>query len=472
MYKTAAQIADITLKKLAALKTQLLPHQQRVLERLREQEGLLVAHGLGTGKTLASIAVADDMDGITEALVPASLQANYAKELAKHTHKAPGINIRSMQGEALRGVTRPADLLIVDEAHRARETNTKLHNLLKGYPAKKRMLLSATPVYNRPSDIAPLVNIVAGGSVLPTGRGFKDKFEGMTNPGIWDKYVKGEIPEPILKNKKQLKKVLDKWVDYEPTSVKDFPARINESIDVEMTPEQTKIHAMALGDLPWLQQRRISKGLPVEKKYLKDLNQFQSQTRQIGGSTRRFTAEGTARTAPKLKKAIKDLQSKLKDNKKHRAVVYSNYLDVLQDYGNELDTAGISHATYSGALPQKQRKQIVEDYNKGKLKALLMSSAGGEGLDLKGTRQLQVLEPHWNDAKLEQVIGRAIRRGSHAHLPEDQRAVAVQRYLARPKPGIVDRMLGNKPLGIEQVLSTMASDKNRLNDQVLDLMRQ
>ena len=470
MRKTANQIADTVLTKLASLKTELLPHQQRVIDRLREQEGLLVAHGLGTGKTLASIGAADALGGNTEALVPASLQDNYIKEIAKHTLKAPNISVRSMQGEALHGTQRPADLLIVDEAHRARETSTKLYQLLKKYPAAKRMLLSATPIYNRPSDIAPLVNIAAGSKALRTGQEFKTRYEGKTSPGLWDRIVHGEISEPTLKNKKELKKILNKWVDYEPTSEKDFPKRINENIDVEMTPQQTAIHASALGELPWLQQRRVNQGLPLEKKYLSELNAFQSQTRQIGGSTKKFTP-GEATIAPKIQKALADFKGKLRKNDAHRAVVYSNYLDSLDDYSGALESADIPHATFTGKLPQKKRKAIIEDYNEGRLKALLVSSAGGEGLDLKGTRQLQVLEPHWNDAKLEQVIGRAIRRGSHAHLPEDQRNVAVQRYLARPKPGFIDNLLGNKPLGIEQVLSNMSDSKNALNNQVLELLR-
>ena len=45
---------------------------------------------------------------------------------------------------------------------------------------------------------------------------------------------------------------------------------------------------------------------------------------------------------------------------------------------------------------------------------LLLSDAGKEGLDLKETSQVHVLEPQWNDEKVEQVIGRAVRFKSHA----------------------------------------------------------
>ena len=52
---------------------------------------------------------------------------------------------------------------------------------------------------------------------------------------------------------------------------------------------------------------------------------------------------------------------------------------------------------------------------------LLASGAGSEGLDLKGTRLMQLLEPHWNESRLDQVIGRGIRYRSHEGLPPEDR---------------------------------------------------
>ena len=56
---------------------------------------------------------------------------------------------------------------------------------------------------------------------------------------------------------------------------------------------------------------------------------------------------------------------------------------------------------------------IVNNYNEGKYKVLLLSSAGSESLDLKNTRQIHIMEPYWNEGKIIQVIGRAIRYKSH-----------------------------------------------------------
>lgn len=41
------------------------------------------------------------------------------------------------------------------------------------------------------------------------------------------------------------------------------------------------------------------------------------------------------------------------------------------------------------------------------------------------------MEPHWNEIRIQQVIGRAARLGSHSHLPREQRTVSVYRYLMK-----------------------------------------
>ena len=60
---------------------------------------------------------------------------------------------------------------------------------------------------------------------------------------------------------------------------------------------------------------------------------------------------------------------------------------------------------------------------------LLISEAGSEGLDLKGVRDVILLEPHFHEAVAHQVIGRAVRYESHAKLPPNERNVTVHRVL-------------------------------------------
>ena len=70
-----------------------------------------------------------------------------------------------------------------------------------------------------------------------------------------------------------------------------------------------------------------------------------------------------------------------------------------------------------------------EDNSNGeKIKVVLISKAGSEGLDFKNIRQVHILEPWYNTNRIEQIIGRAVRTCSHKLLPFQERNVSIYLY--------------------------------------------
>ena len=61
----------------------------------------------------------------------------------------------------------------------------------------------------------------------------------------------------------------------------------------------------------------------------------------------------------------------------------------------------------------------------------MITSSGAEGINLKNTRFVHLVEPYWHPVREEQVIGRAVRICSHEALPDenDNRSVKVFKYL-------------------------------------------
>jgi len=70
----------------------------------------------------------------------------------------------------------------------------------------------------------------------------------------------------------------------------------------------------------------------------------------------------------------------------------------------------------------------VENKEGAKIKVVIISDTGSEGLDFKCIRQVHVLNPWYNMSQIEQTIGRAVRNKSHCRLDYEARNVEIYLY--------------------------------------------
>lgn len=63
------------------------------------------------------------------------------------------------------------------------------------------------------------------------------------------------------------------------------------------------------------------------------------------------------------------------------------------------------------------------------IKVFMITSSGSEGINLRNTRFVHIMEPYWHPVRTEQVIGRARRICSHKSLPKELQTVEVFIYL-------------------------------------------
>ena len=75
-------------------------------------------------------------------------------------------------------------------------------------------------------------------------------------------------------------------------------------------------------------------------------------------------------------------------------------------------------------------KNLTDEDNKNgeKIKVVIISMTGSEGIDFKNLRQVHILEPWYNLSLIEQIIGRAVRTCSHKQLPFKDRNVEIFLY--------------------------------------------
>ena len=451
--------------------TKLEPHQQRVLGKLQKTPGLLLYHGLGSGKTLSAIAATQDKE--TDVVVPAALRQNFAKEVAKHT---TGYSPRVMSYEKATKTPDTREALIVDEAHMMGDNTTKrTQSLIKKAPLyQRRILLTGTPIKNKPHEIGSLMRVVRGDKEIPADeKEFREKFIGeeKVSPGFWAR-MHGATPgvREVLKNESVFRKAVAGHVDYHEPTKEHFPSVSHEVIQTPMHDEQLKYYKFVLDKAGPILSYKIKHNLPPSKQESTQLNAFLQGARQVSNTP---ASMGGKDISPKFDTAHDRLKEKHDKDPNFRGLVYSNYLHAgVYPYADRLKKSGISHRIFHGGLNDKERKQMVDDYNEGRAKVLLISGAGAQGLDLKGTKLIQIMEPHWNDTKLEQAVGRGIRYKSHSHLPAEERHVHVERYQSTVPRGFLDRMMGSEETSTDQYLDTLSKQKQALNDQFLKVLKE
>jgi len=92
------------------------------------------------------------------------------------------------------------------------------------------------------------------------------------------------------------------------------------------------------------------------------------------------------------------------------------------------------------------------------IKLLMITASGAEGIDLKNTRFVHIMEPYWHHVRINQVIGRARRICSHAGLPLEYRDVTIYMYMAR----------FNKDINLDEYIDLKTFDRSKTTDETLN----
>ena len=465
------------LAKKAALQddVQLQPHQQRIIDRMNAgDKRLLLYHGLGSGKSLSSLAAAEAAGGDYGAVTPASLRQNYEKEIEKFTEGTePDVLSYSGVG-AGKQFKKPVKTTIFDEAHRLRNPGTAATQAAKrlAQNSENLLLLTGTPITNHPSDLASLLGLLHNKNISPEQ--FEKDYVGHKKvyPTFLSRFTgKGVGEQPYVKNEAKLRELLKGKIDYQASKTPEGVNVKEEVVKVPLSGDQQRIQKAIKSGIPPEWAWKLNKEFPLSRDELKSMNSFLTGLRQSSLSTLPFRGDKKPLAAfdesGKLQQALKDLKDELGSDPRKKAITYSNYIDAgLSPYAAALEREKIPYGMFHGGIPLKQRKQTLQDYNEGKLRALLLGPAAAEGISTKGTNLIQLLDPHWHESRSSQARGRGLRFDSHTGLPEDLKNVAVKRYISESKePSWLGRLLGSQRQRTgDEILQTLSADKEKLND--------
>ncbi|MFB5678489.1 SNF2 helicase associated domain-containing protein [Paenibacillus terreus] len=377
--------------------------------------GGVLADDMGLGKTLQSITyIVSVLPEIREqklpALIvaPASLIYNWANELQKF---APDIRAviadgsRTARSSLVRDAYRadviitsypllrmdvdlyaeqPFHSLILDEAQSFKNHSTQTAHAVKAVQASHRFALTGTPVENHLEELWSIYNVV-----------FPELFQSRKDFNDLSREQIAKRVRPFLL--RRLKTDV----------LTELPEKIETMQTSSLLPDQKKLYTAYLARL----QQETLKHLNEEgfqKSRIKILAGL-TRLRQICCHPALFVEDYRGRSAKfeQLLDIIEECRSAGK-----RALIFSQFTQMLGLIGRELGYQGVSHFYLDGQTPAAERVELCNRFNAGERDMFLISlKAGGTGLNLTGADTVILYDLWWNPAVEQQAADRAHRMG-------------------------------------------------------------
>lgn len=368
--------------------------QVDAVEYINTHKSELVVHEMGLGKTLIAVTASqcyiDEYPNNKVVVIsPAGLIDNFKNEMIRYGVDYVSNNYEFYSFEKfmkMKDFDCKHSMLIIDEVHNLRAYKKagkakarKFRTAFKcAMNASKVLLLTGTPVVNKIDDLIPIVCLLEQRDVVP------DLDKSRMFEQLMD-MIAGKVS-------------FSKRPDFDP----DFPTVTEEFVDVKMSKKYAAKYNAAVDTKEF-----------VFKNPMMFYNGYRRAVNKVADG---YVSEKMDYIFDRIKK----------NGKYMKTVIYTNWLE----YGTsiiikELNKHHIGYGIISGEVPKAMRTKIIEAYNTDKIKMLIITKAGSEGINLLGTRFFFVFDPPWNPASLNQLKCRAIRYKSHAKLPENERNITV-----------------------------------------------
>ncbi|WP_101844271.1 DEAD/DEAH box helicase [Halobacillus sp. Marseille-P3879] len=287
------------------------------------------------------------------------------------------------------------DMIIIDEAHKLKNHQTKNFQFVKQLKKTYCLLLTATPIQNKLSDLFNLVSILKPG-YLGDLTEFKKKYK---NTSLEEEDTQNHIHSLLGKLMiRNLRK--DTGLDASKRKVKNITLNFNE----EEQQFYDKLEALK-ADHPSFTWLTLAKELCSSREAcfmsLKSLNEKNPSDllKQLMDSIAEL---------PHHTKAEK--MADLIENSGEKFIVFTEYRASQFYLQWFLQQRGISSVPFSGKF-NKSKRDWMKQLFKNKAQVMIATEAGAEGINLQFCHNMINYDLPWNPMRLEQRIGRIHRFG-------------------------------------------------------------
>ena len=443
-----------SLISLDAIKTTLIPYNFQMQTALRiineMNRNAILADEVGLGKTIEAGLIMKELllrEEIKSILIvsPKSLLSQWKAEMSEKLGEAFSVANNPREHVNLQTddriicshnllarkydlfASRTWDLIVVDEAHAFRNTHSKGRVCLANLRKNHFLLLTATPLCNKLTDLFSIVDLIHPG-LLDSERSFVDRFAEDAKSRV----VKSD---EVFHLRQALRDIMCR-TRREQTGI-PFTKRCVDSRSLEANPTEREFIDQATEYL-----RDVSKNhfKTIEALIAENPNRrisesqsnailvFQAITLQQSFSSspdaaieslkkrqERFPMEAEIagrliEMATKVKSAKMELlRNVLKEISNEQALIFCLRKITAHKLSEMLNREFGRAAVYLGDLDQAERDKVIGSFKSGETKYLVATDAAAEGLNLQNCCIMFNYDLHWNPMKIEQRIGRLHR---------------------------------------------------------------
>ena len=375
------------------------PYQLEGIAFLMPRHAALLADEMGLGKTMqAALAVRLlFQSGLVRRVLlvcPKPLVFNWSRELKLWANDLPfevlggdtqarratwlvsnsplkvvNYEILTRDADILRDEGVGFDLVILDEAQRIKNYDSKTAQVVRSLKRSRSWALTGTPIENRSED---LVNIFA----------FVDP--GRIPPETPSKSLARLTGDCILRRTKE-----DVQSDMPPKTVRD--------LCIELSPAQREAYDLAEND-GIVRLNSLGETVTVQHVF-----QLVMRLKQI------CNFDPLTGASAKLEQLLADMEEVAANGRK--AIIFSQWVEPLEVLAKALEPFG--PLQFHGKIPSRDRPQVLDRFKDDPTKHVILMSygTGSVGLNLQFTNYVFLFDRWWNPAVEDQAINRAHRIG-------------------------------------------------------------
>ncbi len=293
----------------------------------------------------------------------------------------------------------PPDLLILDEAQRAKGIRTRTARVLKSIGARFVFALTGTPLENRLEEAYAIAQLIDQRLLPPLWQIERDHFVRDENGRRVVLYreldtLRSQLAPAFLRRRKE-------------DVALQLPERLSTTAKLPMHPAAVPTYNETMHQVAIIASKKVL--LPRD---LERMQRLLVIARRCCNGPHLLGLETDERKVPKLL----ELEQALRElclGEGRKVVVFSEWTDMTDSVEALCNRLGIPAHHLSGRVPVRRRKALIESFTSTPEPAVFISTdAGGVGLNLQAADAVVNLDLPWNPAKLEQRIARIHRIGS------------------------------------------------------------